>query len=433
MKIKPIAHEGTLRVCWDLLILAAVVAAIIETPLSLVFKTTLGASFNFNDDTINLLFLLDILVNFNTTYTEKRKIVSDRAKIVRRYLTSGFTVDVLSAIPFAIIDLLGLPVLRMLRILKLVTALRVLKKIKQLSLRPSLLRMALMIFWLAVAVHLIACGFLYIGGVPKDGGNGIIYLRALYWTVTTVATIGYGDITPDRNNPVQLIYTIITELIGVGMFGFIIGNIASLIANIDLSKTQHRAKMDEISAYLQQRSIPRDLRNRISDYYDYLWENRRGQGENAILGELPLSLKTQVSMFLNKDIIEKVPLFKGAGSALIEEIVTNMRAVVYLPGDYIIKKGELGEDMFFISQGSVNVVSEDEKTVYATLGAGSFFGEMALLLSLARTATIKAVEYCDLYTLRKAAFEQILTRHPAFGESIRLMAEERRRELETRG
>lgn len=433
MALKTLPHDGTARLCWDLIVLATTLVAAVHTPLSLVFGSEAGLRFWIVDGAVSALFCVDILLNFNTTYSQRRKTVTDRARIAGRYLRSSFAVDLLAALPSGLFAAAGFPLLGLTRLLKVFRALGTLGRIKRLNINPSLLRMATMAFYLVLVAHLIACGFLYIGGVPRDGDEGLSYLRALYWTVTTIATIGYGDITPNRDNPVQLIYTIVTELIGVGMFGFIIGNISSLIANIDLAKTQHRAKMEEISAYLVERAIPRELRKRIADYYEYLWENRRGQGENSILGELPLSLKTQVSLFLNKDIIEKVPLFKGASPALIEEIVTNLRAVVYLPGDHIVRKGEVGEDMYFISQGSVKVVSEDGKEVYAILGTGSFFGEMALVLSSPRTATIVAVDYCDLYVLRKAAFERILRRYPDFAESIRRMAEERLRENEGRG
>ena len=86
--------------------------------------------------------------------------------------------------------------------------------------------------------------------------------------------------------------------------------------------------------------------------------------------------------------------------------------------------------MFFISRGSVDVVSADEKTVYATLTTGQFFGEIALLLSIPRTATIIAREYCDLYRLDKDKFDRVLTRHPEFAETIQELAERRRAENE---
>ncbi|GAH38433.1 unnamed protein product, partial [marine sediment metagenome] len=133
---------------------------------------------------------------------------------------------------------------------------------------------------------------------------------------------------------------------------------------------------------------------------------------------------------LNKEIIEKVPIFEDAGEDFIKEIIFNLTPVVFIPGDYIVTAGEVGFDIFFISKGSVDVVSADEKTVYATLTTGQFFGEIALLLSMPRTATIKAKEYCDLYKLDKDTFDRILVHYPEFTKTIKEMAEKRRAEIE---
>ena len=78
----------------------------------------------------------------------------------------------------------------------------------------------------------------------------------------------------------------------------------------------------------------------------------------------------------------------------------------------------------------MDVVSKDESTVYATLGSGTFFGEIALLLSTPRTATIKAREYCDLYRLDKETFDAVVSRYPDFAARIQELAEKRRLELE---
>jgi len=214
------------------------------------------------------------------------------------------------------------------------------------------------------------------------------------------------------------------------MYGFIIGNIANIIANIDIAKTQFQEKMEKVSTFLRYKNIPHDLKLKISDYYEYLWESRRGYDESSILQDLPKPLKTSISLFLNRGIIQKVPIFKGASEEFIKEIILNLQPVVFTPGDYVVIKGEIGYEMYFISHGSVDVVSEDESIVYATLGAGSFFGEIALLLSAPRNATIKAREYCDCYSLDKDTFDQILVRFPEFAENIRDMAEKRRAETE---
>jgi CRP-like cAMP-binding protein len=85
--------------------------------------------------------------------------------------------------------------------------------------------------------------------------------------------------------------------------------------------------------------------------------------------------------------------------------------------------------MFFISKGTVTVLSADENITYASLKAGQFFGEISLLLSMPRTATIKAAGFCDLYRLDKEHFDIVVEQYPDFKKSIRVLADKRRDEI----
>lgn len=428
--------ESRFKILWDLFILLATIAVTVQAPLMIVFDLVSTGWLLVFDIVITLVFIADIIISFNTGFIVKRQLVTDRKLIAKEYLKFWFWPDLLATLPLFALSGTNFLLLnrlfrffRLSRLLKLFTGARTIRKAKELNLNPSIMRMTMMVFWLLLASHLIACGFVFINGVDPTLPNNMRYLQALYWTITTLSTIGYGDITPDRGNPVQLIFTLITQLIGVGTYGFIIGNISTLIANIDVAKTQYREKMEKINTFIKHRSIPGPLQRRINDYYDYLWESRRGYDESQVLKDLPVSLKTQVSLYLNKEIIEKVPLFKGASPSFIKELIMNMQPVVFTPGDYIVTKGEIGDDMYFINTGTVDVVSEDESLIYATLTAGQFFGEIALLLSMPRTATIKARDYCDLYSLEKETFDRILIRYPAFAKSIEELAEKRRAEM----
>lgn len=430
-----ILPDARWKVRWDGFVLISVIAVTIVTPLVIALDLpSQGAIFLF-DVLITIVFLLDIVITFRTAYLERRKVIADPRKIARRYLRGAFWADVLATIPLFLATGSSFIILnrlarfgRMTRLIKLFTGTRGLSRIQHSNFNPNVLRLVLMIFRLLLASHLIACGLIIVDGVDPELSNSMRYLQAIYWTITTLATVGYGDITPDINNQVQLIFTIVTQLLGVGMYGFVIGNISSVIANLDHAKTQHREKMEKINTFLTYRNMPSALMKRINDYYDYLWESRRGYDESSVVDELPFSLKIQVATELHRDILAKVPIFAGATPEFIRDIILHMSPVVFTPGDFVVRKGEIGEEMFFISKGSVDVVSEDESIVFATLHEGAFFGEIALLLSTPRTATIKATDYCDMYSLNKNTFDRVLAKYPDFAESVRELAEERKRE-----
>lgn len=87
-------------------------------------------------------------------------------------------------------------------------------------------------------------------------------------------------------------------------------------------------------------------------------------------------------------------------------------------GEEIIKIGETGKEMFFIARGQVEAFNADGKSL-STMGDGEHFGEMSLLLSAPRSATIKAVTPCDLFVLEKHEFERVLSDHPDFAATLK--------------
>ncbi|VDA99708.1 hypothetical protein S1OALGB6SA_781 [Olavius algarvensis spirochete endosymbiont] len=431
MPIPLIYPDSRFKVLWEFYVLLVTVAATIVAPLIVVFRITITPSLIALDALITLTFIADIVVQFNTTYSVRHKRISDRKAIAIRYIKGWFILDILATIPFTwtfinsrhLVFNRLLRFFRLTRLLKLFGSSKTLRRARELSfVNPALMRLFMLIFWILVAAHLVACGWIYMGGVGKytSSGdytsNGAVYLEAFYWTITTLTTIGYGDITPE--SPIQFIYVIVVMLMGAAIYGFIIGNIANIIANLDIAKSRFRERVENINTFLKYRNIPNQLQNQIHDYYDYLWESRRGYEESDLLLDLPKSLKTQIAFFLNRDIIEKVPLFKEASHEFIRDIILNLNPVIYTPGDQIITYGEIGYEMYFISQGVVEVLNKEQTITYASLSSGQFFGETALLLSSPRNATIIAKDYCDLYVLDKETFDKILQRYPIFAKRV---------------
>lgn len=432
-----IQPESRIKKCWDLAVLAVTVGMALVIPFAVVFESTRGPVPILLTFLSSAVFIVDILVSFNISFIYQGRVIESKSEVARRYMRSWLTIDLIAALPLGVIlTLLSTPeqsavhLIRLLPLIKLFHIGRTMQRIGGTRVNPAILRLVLLLFWILLSAHVVSCGWILLTETPAGMPNYERYTRAFYWTITTITTIGYGDITPTGLR--QTLYVIFVEILGAGMYGLVIGNIANLIANIDVAKTQYKEKLDRINTFLKYRNIPASQQRRINDYYNYLWESRRGYDESSVLADLPVPLKESVLLHLNREIIEKVPIFEAAGEDLIKDIIVNMEPVVFTPGDYIVRAGEVGFDMYFISRGRVDVMSADETARYATLTAGQFFGEIALLLSMPRTATIKATEYCDLYRLNKETFDRILTRYPDFMNNIRTTADARRAEIDAR-
>jgi CPA1 family monovalent cation:H+ antiporter len=121
-------------------------------------------------------------------------------------------------------------------------------------------------------------------------------------------------------------------------------------------------------------------------------------------------------------LVRLVPLFRDFSEHELAELSALVRPAFAIPGQRLITKGERGDAAWFIASGVVEV-NTGLDTV--RLGRGDFFGEMALLTGLPRTADVTAIAYSDLLVLYSADFNAFLSRHPAVGAHIARVAAER--------
>lgn len=200
------------------------------------------------------------------------------------------------------------------------------------------------------------------------------------------------------------------------MFGYIIGNMATLIVNIDTARADFRSKMEEVRNYMRIKHIPSPIQDRIKNYYNYLWETQKGITNVNFMLTLPHTLRLEISLYLNKGILEKVSLFRGADDVFIHEVIEELEPLVFLPGDFVIRQEEFGDCMYFLSTGSVEVIVNEKRV--AVLTEGSPFGETALIHNEKRNASIKAISYCDVYRLSQRGFEQLRKKYPEFDKQV---------------
>jgi voltage-gated potassium channel len=292
------------------------------------------------------------------------------------------------------------------------------------KLHPILLRLLPIAVTMPVIIHFISCGWIALGGqtLIENPDDLTRYVSALYWCITTLTTVGYGDIAA-KTIP-QMLYSNMSQIIGVAFFGYVLSNIASLLSRMDAAREQHLGRLDRIESFFSHYKVPNNLRYKIRSYYQYVWESNRGYDDKAILDEIPMHLRRDIALFISSEMIEKVPLLKGADHDLIRDLVLKLESMICVPQEQVFHVGEIGDVMYFIHRGEVEVLSKEGERL-ATLGPGSFFGELALLTSKPRSATIRAVGYCDLFALKQDDFESALKRYPDFAAHVHEIARQR--------
>ena len=391
----------------------------IYVPVNIVLNPYPDVQLKYSEWLTTIVFITDIFINYFKPSSEI--LLHSEIKNARvRYLKTWFPADLLAAIPFSLI--LANPVFGLIRLFKITSVLRFMHILRQRAVQfGDYLLLIFFVFWLLLLSHWLSCGWIFLRGIDPRTDLMTNYLNSLYWVIETLTTVGYGETIPSTN--AQQIYTIFIMLAGVGVYGLIIGNVANLLSKRNPARAQYFNNLDQLKVFVNYRKIPPSLQKKISDYYTYIWKKKLGFDESVFLSGLPHGLQSEVSVHLKREILEKIPLFRGVSDNFLREVSLHMRPQVCVPGERVFSEGEQGNEMYFIIRGKLQIFLN--KKVVSTLTDGDFFGEIALFTDQKRTATVKSISYSDLYRLDKELFEEVLRRYPKIANHIRKIAEER--------
>lgn len=321
--------------------------------------------------------------------------------MLRKYLQRGMIIELIALIPINIIfyaagmneHVIYISIWRLsrniqfTRITGILTLLgtrytKVMSKLKYT--KPILLLVTLWhcsaMFWMWVNTSLEAyldntywLAFLELGFKPISEQ----YFYCLQFVMSIVTTTGY---------PEQLIYNDFERLIfigyyymGAGLFSLAFGMISansSVLSKKYETTFPHARAIESLSNY--NTNLP--FKQKLKQYYAYLIEF---QTDSDSLVELRASLP---SLLVNEvlktrsQMLKQQPLFVNIESqTFFNELINGMESLLYLPGDYVVQRGEFGSGMFLVIEGKVNIFSTNERTRLYPLKKGDFFGERSLL------------------------------------------------------
>jgi voltage-gated potassium channel len=432
--------EGTSRFWkfWDWLIVLVAVFRSVEVPaiVALKFFQSAPVLVLIVNLTTSLLLVFDILLRFQRPVATARGTVYGKAACLQ-YLQTYFLLDLVGSLPWSLISNHLLPQgiwSEPISFLCLLRLARVVVFSQDFVRTPSRFfiarRLTVFLLWIALVIHLLACGWIAVDGVTHGLTAGHTYIRALYWSVTTVSTTGFGDITP-KTEP-QMIYTMLAMILGAGLYATVVANVASLISRSDSARAAFDSKIERLNTLMKYKNMPDSLQKQILGYHEYLWQTGLGHDHDDLLGDLSPGLRRSVGLFLNRHILEQIPMLRGAETAVLHRLISGLSSVVYTPGDTIIHHGEPGDTMYLINRGEVEVV-DPKQGVVATLGEGEYFGELALLdPDRPRLADVRAKTFCALSLIDRETFSLVLEQFPDFAAHVRKVAATRIAESELR-
>lgn len=152
---------------------------------------------------------------------------------------------------------------------------------------------------------------------------------------------------------------------------------------------------------------------RISGFLAYiLWRSFYLGKMPGLRQKLRVAFNTLTSLLFPTDLVQ-----------LRIQTSDNITYEHFAPGEAIFEQGDVGDRLYVIRKGQVEVVQNGRRL--SVLGAGEYFGEMALLSNQPRTATVRALQATDLLTVNKGDFDKLLSGFPDFQSGLNEMAARR--------
>ncbi|XP_030653435.1 potassium voltage-gated channel subfamily H member 7 isoform X2 [Nomascus leucogenys] len=451
-----ILHYSPFKAVWDWLILLLVIYTAIFTPYSAAFllndreeqkRRECGYScspLNVVDLIVDIMFIIDILINFRTTYVnQNEEVVSDPAKIAIHYFKGWFLIDMVAAIPFDLLifgsgsdettTLIGL--LKTARLLRLV---RVARKLDRYSEYGAAVLMLLMCIFALIA-HWLACIWYAIGNVERpyltdkigwldslgqqigkryndsDSSSGPSikdkYVTALYFTFSSLTSVGFGNVSPNTNS--EKIFSICVMLIGSLMYASIFGNVSAIIQRLYSGTARYHMQMLRVKEFIRFHQIPNPLRQRLEEYFQHAWTYTNGIDMNM---GFPECLQADICLHLNQTLLQNCKAFRGASKGCLRALAMKFKTTHAPPGDTLVHCGDVLTALYFLSRGSIEILKDD--IVVAILGKNDIFGEMVHLYAKPgkSNADVRALTYCDLHKIQREDLLEVLDMYPEFSD-----------------
>ncbi|XP_012339352.1 potassium voltage-gated channel protein eag isoform X4 [Apis florea] len=452
-------HYCAFKAIWDWIILCLTFYTAIMVPYNVAFKnkTSEDVSLLVVDSIVDVIFFIDIVLNFHTTFVGPGgEVVSDPKVIRMNYLKSWFIIDLLSCLPYDVFnafdhdeDGIG-SLFSALKVVRLLRLGRVVRKLDRYLEYGAAMLILLLCFYMLVA-HWLACVWYSIG--RSDADNGVqyswlwklanvtqspysylwtntstapelvagpsrrtMYVTALYFTMTCMTSVGFGNVAAETDN--EKIFTICMMIIAALLYATIFGHVTTIIQQMTSATAKYHDMLNNVREFMKLHEVPKALSERVMDYVVSTWAMTKGLDTDKVLNYCPKDMKADICVHLNRKVFNEHPAFRLASDGCLRALAMHFTMSHSAPGDLLYHTGESIDSLCFIVTGSLEVIQDDE--VVAILGKGDVFGDSFWTNpSVGQSAAnVRALTYCDLHTIKRDRLLEVLDFYQAFANSF---------------
>ena len=352
---------------------------------------------------IDFLYLIDLIISFFRAYLDFQfQLIKNNIKIIKHYLNNGFFMDFIQAIPFySYINGICKHSMNFYNckfnmkstqmILILCCTIKLLKLFKVLNMKRNSIFYKINIFVskkdstekvLNFIVYFSVCFFsfytfislhIFIGkhsypnwiikSNSQDKSLSLLYLTSFYYLITTMTTVGYGDIV--CGSFTEIIFQLVLLSAGISVYSFVVSSLGNYVKN----ESHASMKFDRDEAILEEIRIshpnmPFKLYKQIFHHLSARKIRQQHCDSNILINSLPYSLKNQVLLAMYQPIIKNFKIFKGyQNTDFTLRLLTNFIPLFSRKNALLIREGQLIESIIFVKEGRLSLeasISIDE-------------------------------------------------------------------------
>ncbi|KAE8678775.1 Potassium channel AKT1 [Hibiscus syriacus] len=418
---------------WETFLVILVIYTAWVSPFEFGFLEKPATPLSATDNVVNGFFALDIILTFFVAYLDKKTylLIDDHKKIAWKYARSWLAFDVISTIPLELAQKISPKPLRsyglfnMLRLWRLRRVSALFSRMeKDKNYNYFWVRCAKLICVTLFAVHCAGCFYYLIAERYPDPartwiGNSlgedfleqslwIRYVTSMYWSITTLTTVGYGDLHPVNTR--EMVFDIFYMLFNLGLTAYLIGNMTNLVVHGTSRTRRFRDTIQAASSFAQRNQLPPRLQDQMLAHLCLKFRtDSEGLQQQETIDSLPKAIRSSISHYLFYSLMDKVYLFRGVSNDLLFQLVSEMKAEYFPPKEDVILQNEAPTDFYILVTGAV-VVGEAK--------SGDLCGEIGVLCYRPQLFTVRTKRLCQLLRLNRTTFLNIIQANVGDGTII---------------